>query len=71
MDDVNEETDPAPEGRRELTSWERHLFDGVRMVSGEDRAALAEAARRRHDGSPHALSPHWYGQRLSDTSGST
>lgn len=26
---------------RELSSWERRLFDGVRMVGAEERAAMA------------------------------
>ncbi len=66
---MTEETVSASEARRELTSWERRLFDGVRMVSREDREAIAEAARRRLEGSPHDLSPRWYGQRLSGTGG--
>ncbi|WP_435191032.1 hypothetical protein [Streptomyces sp. bgisy126] len=71
MDDTTEKTAPASETHRELTSWERRLFDGVRMVSREDRAAIAEAARRRLEGSPHDLSPRWYGQRLSGTDGNS
>lgn len=52
---------------RELSSWELRLFDGVRMVSAEERAAMAGASHSPSVEGASVNEPHWYGQRLSGT----
>lgn len=54
---------------RELYFWERRLFDGVRMVSAEERAAMAATPRSPSVEGASVNEPHWYGQRLSGTAG--
>ncbi|WP_371773465.1 hypothetical protein [Streptomyces sp. NBC_01438] len=68
--DETEKVSPAPKLGRELSSWERRLLDGVRMVSADEQAEIAATPRHRPHGFIRAASPdesHWYGQRLSGT----
>ncbi|MBT2507009.1 hypothetical protein J7I98_14145 [Streptomyces sp. ISL-98] len=68
--DETDEVGPVPRGARDLSSWERRLFAGVRMVSADEQAEIAATSRHRPEGPIRDPSPdesHWYGQRLSGT----
>lgn len=68
--DETEEVSPAPRIARELSSWERRLFAGVRMVSVDEQQEMAVTSHQRSEGSirdPSHDESHWYGQRLSGT----
>ena len=46
MDETGE-VRPLPRVARELSSWERRLFDGVRMVGADEQEEIAMSPRHR------------------------